>query len=74
MEETTVEALRRLGGIEVKMETVHVKRDGRFSENMAAVFSIFHNHGVSIKEVVSGQRTLEALFLKLTNVRLRDEN
>ena len=74
MGEAAVQELQRIEGIEVEKESVHVARDGRFSEKMAAVFSVFHHHGVWVKDVVFGHGTLEALFLKLTNRRLRDED
>jgi ABC-2 type transport system ATP-binding protein len=74
MEETAVQELRRLEGIEVEREGVHVMRDGRFNERMAAVFTVFHNHGLCVKDVLFGHGTLEELFLKLTNRKLRDED
>ncbi len=40
---------------------------------MAAAFTVFHDHGIVVNDIVFGRRTLEELFLKLTNVRLRDE-
>jgi hypothetical protein len=40
---------------------------------MAGVFALFHAHGVLVKDAVFGRRTLEKLFLKLTDIRLRDE-
>ena len=74
MEEAAVRKLQHLEGIEVEKEGVHVKRDGRFNEKMAAVFTVFHDHGVWVKDVAFGRGTLEELFLKLTNRRLRDED
>ena len=74
MGEAAVRELQRLEGIEVETEGVRVVRDGRFSEKMAAVFSLFHHHGVWVKDVVFGHGTLEELFLKLTSRRLRDED
>jgi hypothetical protein len=57
----------------VEEGSVHVERDECFNENMAAVFAVFHDHGVQVKDVLFGHRNLEALFLKLTSSRLRDE-
>jgi ABC-2 type transport system ATP-binding protein len=74
MGEAAVQELQRIEGIEVEKESVRVAQDGRFSEKMAAVFSVFHHHGVWVRDVVFGHGTLEALFLKLTNRRLRDED
>jgi ABC-2 type transport system ATP-binding protein len=74
MGEAAVEELQQLEGIHVAGECVHIKRDGRFSEKMAAVFAVFHNRGVRVKDIVFGHRTLEELFLKLTSNRLRDED
>ncbi|MDP1991435.1 MAG: ABC transporter ATP-binding protein [Syntrophales bacterium] len=74
MGEAAVQKLQQIEGIEVEKEGVRVTRDGSFSEKMAAVFSVFHHHGVWVKDVVFGHGTLEALFLKLTNRRLRDED
>ena len=74
MGEAAVKQLQLIEGIGVEKEGVHVARDGRFSEKMAAVFSVFHHHGVWVKDVVFGHGTLEELFLKLTNRRLRDED
>jgi ABC-2 type transport system ATP-binding protein len=61
-------------GIRIEKERIHIKRDERLSENLAAVFAVFHNRGVRVDDVVFGHRTLEEFFLKLTNDRLRDEN
>jgi ABC-2 type transport system ATP-binding protein len=74
IEEAAAQELQQIDGIEVEKEGVRVARDGRFSEKMAAVFAVFHHHGVWVKDVVFGHGTLEALFLKLTNRRLRDED
>jgi len=74
MGDAAIKELQQIEGIEVEKEGVHVARDGRFSEKMAAVFAVFHHHGVWVKDVVFGHGTLEALFLKLTNRRLRDED
>jgi hypothetical protein len=41
---------------------------------MAGVFAVFRAHEVRVKDAVFGHRTLEELFLKLTNIRLRDED
>ncbi|MDD5099336.1 MAG: ABC transporter ATP-binding protein [Syntrophales bacterium] len=68
-----VTALENHGGIQVEEGSVLIKRDERFENNMAAVFTVFHNHGISVTDIVFGRRTLEELFLKLTKVRLRDE-
>ena len=40
---------------------------------MAAAFAVFHENAIGVNDIVFGRRTLEELFLKLTNVRLRDE-
>jgi ABC-2 type transport system ATP-binding protein len=74
MEEAAVKDLQQLDGTQVEKDCVHVKRDGRFNENMAGVFAVFHAHGVRVKDAVFGHKTLEELFLKLTNISLRDED
>ena len=74
IEEAAVKDLQLIGEIQIEKDGIHVKRDGRFNENMAAVFTVLHDHGVQVKNVVSGHKTLEELFLKLTNIRLRDED
>jgi ABC-2 type transport system ATP-binding protein len=73
MTEAAVGVLRQRGGLQVKADNVHVERDERFNENMAAVFAVLHDHGVRVKDIVFGHRNLEALFLKLTSSRLRDD-
>jgi ABC-2 type transport system ATP-binding protein len=73
MMESIVRVLRQRAGLQVGVDNVHVERDERFNENMAAVFSVLHDHGVRVKDVVFGHRNLEALFLNLTSSRLRDE-
>jgi ABC-type multidrug transport system ATPase subunit len=72
MTESAVGVLRQRGGLRAEADSVHVERDERFSENMAAVFAVLHDHGVRVKDVVFGHRNLEELFLKLTSSRLRD--
>jgi hypothetical protein len=74
MGEDVVQKLQQIEGIKIEKEGVHVARDGRFSEKMAAVFTVFHNHGVCVKDVMFGHGTLEGLFLKLTKRKLRDED
>jgi ABC-2 type transport system ATP-binding protein len=74
MGEAAFKALQQIDGIEVEKECVHVKQDGRFNDNMAAVFAVFRTHEVCVKDALFGHRTLEELFLKLTNIRLRDED
>jgi ABC-2 type transport system ATP-binding protein len=71
--EAVVKGLQQIVGVRIEKDGVHVKRDGRFNENMAEVFALFHAHGVLVKDAVFGHRTLEKLFLKLTDIRLRDE-
>jgi ABC-2 type transport system ATP-binding protein len=73
MGEAAVGALGGREGIHVDKGNVQIKRDERFGENMAAAFTVFHDHGIAINDIVFGRGTLEELFLKLTNVRLRDE-
>ena len=65
--------MERHEGIGVEKGSVHIRRDERFGENMAAAFTVFHDNGIGVNDIVFGRRTLEELFLKLTNVRLRDE-
>ena len=72
MPESAVGVLRQRSGVRAEAESVHVERDERLNENMAAVFSLLHDHGFRVKDVVFGHRNLEALFLKLTSRRLRD--
>jgi ABC-2 type transport system ATP-binding protein len=74
MEEDAVKELQTREGIRIEKERIHIRRDGRFSENMAAVFAVLSDRGVRVDDVVFGHRTLEEFFLKLTNDRLRDEN
>jgi len=74
VEETTLAALRTREGIWTEKQRIHIRRDGRLSENMAAVFALLHQWGVRVDGVAYGQRTLEELFLKLTDNRLRDTN
>jgi ABC-2 type transport system ATP-binding protein len=74
MGEDAVRDLLQIGGIKVENDRVYIKRDERFNDNMARLFATFHAHGLQAKEAVFGHRTLEELFLKLTNNRLRDEN
>jgi ABC-2 type transport system ATP-binding protein len=71
--EAVVKELQQMVGVRIEKDGVHVKRDGRFNENMASVFALFHAHGVLVKDTVFGRRTLEKLFLKLTDIGLRDE-
>jgi ABC-2 type transport system ATP-binding protein len=71
--EDAVKELQPREGIWIEKERIHIKRDERFSENMAAVFAVFHDRGVRVDDVIFGHRTLEEFFLKLTNDRLRDE-
>jgi ABC-2 type transport system ATP-binding protein len=73
MTEAAVGVLRQRDGLQVEGDHIHVERDERFNENMAAVFAVIRDHGVRVKDVVFGHRNLEALFLKLTSSRLRDE-
>ena len=73
MPEAAVGLLRQRDGLHVEGDHIHVERDERFNENMAAVFAVFGEHRVQVKDVLFGHRNLEALFLKLTSSRLRDE-
>jgi ABC-2 type transport system ATP-binding protein len=73
MGEDAVKELQPREGIQIEKERIHIKRDEHFSENMAAVFAVFHDRGVRVDDLVFGHRTLEEFFLKLTNDRLRDE-
>jgi hypothetical protein len=66
--------LQQIKGIQVKKDSIHIKRDERFNEKMAGIFAVFHAHGIQMKNAVFGHKTLEELFLKLTDVKLRDEN
>jgi ABC-2 type transport system ATP-binding protein len=72
MGEDAVKELEPREGIRIEKERIHIKRDERFSENMAAVFAVFHDRKVRVDDVVFGHKTLEELFLKLTKDRLRD--
>lgn len=74
MEETALRELQSRDGVWIEKGRIHVKRDERLSENMAAVFAVFHRWGIRVDDVVFGQRTLEEFFLKLTNDRLRDRD
>jgi ABC-2 type transport system ATP-binding protein len=71
--EAAAAVLERHAGIVVEKGAVHIKRDERFGENMAAAFAVFHDHAMDVNDILFGRRTLEELFLKLTNARLRDE-
>jgi ABC-2 type transport system ATP-binding protein len=70
---TAVEELQRIDGVQVQEESVHIRQDEHFNKNMAAVFAVFQIHTVRVKDAVFGHKTLEELFLKLTDIRLRDE-
>ena len=72
MGEAAISELQQIDGIRVEKDRIHVKRDRQFNENMAAIFSIFRNRGIQVKDAVLGHRTLEDFFLKLTNISLRD--
>jgi ABC-2 type transport system ATP-binding protein len=74
MGEDAVNELQTREGIRIEKERIHIRRDERFSENMAAVFAVISNRGVRVDDMVFGHRTLEEFFLKLTNDGLRDEN
>ncbi|MDO8785789.1 MAG: hypothetical protein Q7J12_06175, partial [Syntrophales bacterium] len=74
MGEDALKDLRQIVGIKVENNRVYIKRDGCFNDNMARLFATFHAHGLQVNEAVFGHRTLEELFLKLTDIRLRDEN
>jgi len=74
MGDAVVKSLQQIHGIQVKKDSIHIKRDGRFNENMAGIFAVFHAHGIQMKNAVFGHKTLEELFLKLTDIKLRDEN
>ncbi|MHB8771072.1 MAG: ABC transporter ATP-binding protein [Syntrophales bacterium] len=73
MGEAAVAALERHAGVRVEAGSVHIERDERFGENMAAAFAVLRDHSIGVTDIVFGRRTLEELFLKLTDVRLRDE-
>ena len=73
MTEAAAGLLRQHDGLQVEGDQIQVARDERFTENMAAVFAVLRDHGVQVKDVVFGHRNLEALFLKLTSSRLRDD-
>jgi ABC-2 type transport system ATP-binding protein len=72
--EAVVQELQQMVGVRIEKDGILVKRDERFNENMASVFALFHAHGVAVKDAVFGSGTLERLFLKLTDSRLRDES
>jgi ABC-2 type transport system ATP-binding protein len=72
MGDDVVKELQPREGIRIEEGRIHIKRDERFSENMAAVFAVFHDRKVRVDDVVFGHKTLEELFLKLTKDRLRD--
>jgi ABC-2 type transport system ATP-binding protein len=71
---TVVKDLREIDGIEIEKNVVLIRRDGRFTENVARVFAVFHTHKVQVNDAVFGRRNLEELFLKLTKSGLRDED
>lgn len=73
MGEDAVKELQPREGIRIEKDRIHIRRDERLSENMAAVFAVFHDRAVRVDDVLFGQRTLEEFFLKLTHDRLRDE-
>ena len=68
-----IQELQRIDGVQVQGESVRIKQDEHFNKNMAAVFAVFQTHTVRVKDAVFGHKTLEELFLKLTDIRLRDE-
>lgn len=65
--------LRPRQGLQIEGDEIRVARDERFNENMAAIFAVLRDQGAQVKDVLFGERNLEALFLKLTSSRLRDE-
>lgn len=73
MTEAVAGLLRPREGLQIEGDEIQVERDEHFNENMAAVFAVLRDQGVGVKDVLFGQRNLEALFLKLTSSRLRDE-
>ena len=73
MPDAAVDLMRQRDGLQVEGDHIHVERDERFNENMAAVFAVLGDHHVRVKDILFGHRNLEALFLKLTSSRLRDE-
>jgi ABC-2 type transport system ATP-binding protein len=73
MDTAAVQELQQIDGIHVDRESVRIKQDENFNEHMAAVFDVFQTHTVRVKDAVYGHKTLEELFLKLTDIRLRDE-
>ncbi|MEN6318354.1 MAG: ABC transporter ATP-binding protein [Syntrophaceae bacterium] len=68
-----IQELQRIDGVQVQEDSVRIKQDEYFNKNMAAVFAVFQTHTVRVKDAVFGHKTLEELFLKLTDIRLRDE-
>jgi len=72
MGEDAAEALQRREGVRIETDRIHIRGDGQFSDNMAAVFALLRDLGIRVEDVVFGHRNLEELFLKLTNDRLRD--
>ena len=76
VEDMGAAAIEKLGcceGISVEKNSVYISRDKRFGKNMADAFVVFHENGIGVKDIVFGRRTLEEFFLKLTDIRLRDE-
>ncbi len=74
MGKSAVGELQQHEGIRIEKERIHIRRDERFGENMAAVFAVLRDRGIRVDDVVFGHRNLEEFFLKLTSERLRDEH
>ncbi|MDA8126693.1 MAG: ABC transporter ATP-binding protein [Deltaproteobacteria bacterium] len=65
--------LGKRDGLAVEGDCIRIARDERFNENMAYAFTVLGDQGAQVKDVLFGERNLEALFLELTSSRLRDD-
>ena len=68
-----IQELQRIDGVQVQGNSVRIKQDKDFNKNMAAVFAVYQTHTIRVTDTIFGHKTLEELFLKLTDIRLRDE-
>ncbi len=64
--------LTRMRGIQIGPKGILVDRDEHFLTNMTEVFRLFEREGVEIRDMAFGRKSLEDLFLNLTNEALRD--
>lgn len=64
--------LARMRGVQIGPKGIRVDRDEHFLANMTEVFRLFELERVEIRDMSFGRKSLEDLFLNLTNEALRD--